>query len=134
MFEFELQPRLSETDGLGHINNTVLPAWFEEARRELFRIFNADESLAAWNLILKKYEIELHGQIRHDAPVRIETAVAGVGTTSLVVVQEAFQAGLPVASANTVLVHFDYAGQQPAPIPPEIRSQLEEHLRAKAEP
>lgn len=31
MFEFELLPRLSETDGVGHINNTCLPAWFEEA-------------------------------------------------------------------------------------------------------
>ena len=32
MFHYETEPRFSDTDALGHINNTVYPVWFEQAR------------------------------------------------------------------------------------------------------
>lgn len=55
MLNEELKPRFSELDGLGHINNTTLPIWFEHARTPLFEIFNPDLKLDGWNLILKKW-------------------------------------------------------------------------------
>ena len=42
MFTTPITPRASETDGAGHINNTVVPVWFEAGRREIFRIFTPD--------------------------------------------------------------------------------------------
>ena len=36
MLRCELMPRFYETDGLGHINNTVIPKWFETARTPIF--------------------------------------------------------------------------------------------------
>ncbi|SDH44745.1 hypothetical protein SAMN05216352_101319 [Alteribacillus bidgolensis] len=29
MFQKTIDPRVSETDGAGHFNNTIIPVWFE---------------------------------------------------------------------------------------------------------
>jgi acyl-CoA thioester hydrolase len=128
MFDYKLQPRLSETDGMGHIHNTWLPGWFEEARRELFKIFNPEFTLKNWNLILKKYEIEMHHQIGHDHMVNITTGIREIGTTSLTVFQQALQNENLVATAVTVLIHFDYQKQVPAKIPEDVKAQLLKHM------
>lgn len=127
MFQTVIEPRLSETDGLGHINNGVLPVWFEEARKGLFRIFNPTLSLKAWNLILKKFEIEIVQQIFHEEPVTIHTGIAHIGRTSFIVHQVAEQKGRKVAMGSTVLIHFDYGTNLPAPIPAVLIAELETH-------
>jgi acyl-CoA thioester hydrolase len=127
MFTFQILPRLSETDALGHINNTVLPAWFEEARRNLFKIFNPDLTMQAWNLILRKYDIEIINQISHNAMVTINTYVKQIGTKSLTVFQEAFQNSNQVAAATSVLVYFDYSTGMTVEMPGNIREQLKAH-------
>ena len=128
MFEFKLQPRLSETDGLGHINNTFLPAWYEEARRDLYKIFIPELNLQYWNLVLKKYEVEIHKQIYHDSTITIQTGIDKIGTKSFTVYQEAFQNKFLVSSAYTVLVYFDFSEAVPANIPISIKDQLELHM------
>lgn len=128
MFSFELTPRLSETDGLGHINNTVLPAWFEEARRELFHIFNPGLSLQKWNLILKKYDVDILAQINPIDTVTIETEVSHIGTKSLTVTQRAYQNDHPVVQYHCLLIFFDYAQGKTAPIPQEIINKLQSHI------
>lgn len=131
MFHYTLQPRFSETDGLGHINNAVLPVWLEEARTDIFRIFNPDLDFQGWNLILRKYEIEFLAQIRRDPEVDIETGIVHIGNTSCVVLQRVVQGGRPVALGKTVLVHFNYQSGQPAPIPEAARAELERHRVAE---
>jgi acyl-CoA thioester hydrolase len=128
MFHYTLQPRFSDTDGLGHISNTTLPAWLEEARTDIFRIFNPGLSLKTWNLILKKYEIDFVAQIWREYPVEIETGVETIGNSSFVVLQRVKQQGNVVATGRTVLVHFDYASGRPAPIPEDIKAQLTAHM------
>jgi acyl-CoA thioester hydrolase len=131
MFEFKLLPRLSETDAIGHINNTVLPAWFEEARRDLFKIFIPDLSMQTWNLILRKYEIEIENQISHKDVVTVHTHVSKIGTKSFTVFQEAFQNGVRAATAASVIVYFDYSKNATAEIPEDIKDQLNAHLYQK---
>ena len=48
MYTFNLSPAFYDTDGLGHINNTRVPQWFEAARNELFRIFTPDLDMKKW--------------------------------------------------------------------------------------
>lgn len=128
MFVHCLQPRFSETDGLGHISNTALPAWFQEARRELIEIFNPGLAIRRWNLILKQFEIEIHRQIDFRHPVEVRTEVERIGRTSLRLLQEAAQRGTPVATGRTVLVHFDYGAGRPEPIPDPVRRSLAPHV------
>ena len=49
--------RFSDTDALGHINNTMLPIWFEGARDPIFKFFMPDLDLSKWSLILAKIEV-----------------------------------------------------------------------------
>ena len=52
MLSEKLMPRFSETDVLGHINNTALPVWFEAARVPIFKIFTPDLDPKQWKLIV----------------------------------------------------------------------------------
>ena len=133
MFHYTLQPRFSETDGLGHINNSALPVWLEEARTDLFRLFNPSLSMKTWNLILRKYEVDFIAQIWREQPVEVLTSIEQIGNSSLTVIQRVRQAGQDVAVGRTVLVHFDYAEGRPAPIPQEIRELLHPHLDGAGE-
>lgn len=47
MFTTTITPRVSETDGVGHINNTTVPVWFEAGRHEIFKLFTPDLSFSA---------------------------------------------------------------------------------------
>ena len=42
MFKSVVTPRFAETDALGHLGNTALPVWFEEARGPVFELFNPE--------------------------------------------------------------------------------------------
>ena len=128
MFEFSVLPRLSETDGVGHINNTFLPAWFEEARRDLYKLLNPGLTLESWN-----YEIEFINQIAHDEIVTIKTFVERIGGKSIIVYQEASQNGQLVVSASTVLVYFDFKAGATTEIPEVYKAKLSEHLRPSQE-
>ncbi|HIH75199.1 MAG TPA: acyl-CoA thioesterase, partial [Methanosarcina sp.] len=46
MFSINVSPRFGDIDGLGHVNNTVLPVWFETGRNSIFRFFSPDLDLS----------------------------------------------------------------------------------------
>lgn len=124
-FSCWIEPRFSETDALGHINNTALPAWFEFARKPVFELFNPALSFGEWNLILRRIDVEFLRQIYVADPVEICTYIGEIGNTSFTVRHEAWQNGELAASGNAVMIHFDYERQKKADIPPEIRAKLE---------
>jgi len=52
----QITPRFGDIDGLRHVNNTVIPGWFEQARNPIYRIFNPEFVFESWNLILVHYD------------------------------------------------------------------------------
>ena len=58
MWTNTLQPRFSETDALGHVNNTVLPVWFEESRSPIFELFCPGMNVDDWHLIIAKIDVD----------------------------------------------------------------------------
>lgn len=127
MFHYELEPRFSDTDALGHISNTAFPVWFEQARTPVFGIFHPSLDVDTWNLILARIEIDLKAQSYWSKPVLIRTYIGKVGNSSCDVIQEAWQEGRQVAEGRAVLIHFDYGAEKAVPIPDEIRAQLLAH-------
>lgn len=127
MFYFELQPRFSDTDALGHISNTTLPVWFEQAREPLFRIFNPTLDVKTWPLIIARVEVDFVAQSFWHLPVEIRTGIGRVGNSSFQVVQEAWQDGQLIARGKAVLIQFDYKTEKALAISDEIRTQLVEH-------
>lgn len=128
MFEFHIDPRFSETDALGHINNTVLPVWFEAARADLFRLVHPRLTRDDWPMILASIKVDFIDQIHLGGGVTIRTGIQKIGTKSFTVEQQAFQHDKLVARGEAVLVWFDYRQQASQPIPEEVRLLLQPHL------
>lgn len=127
MFSYHIQPRFSETDALGHVNNTVVPVWFEAARAPVFEIFNAAQDLSKWNLIIAKIEINYLAQISYNADIEIRTFIQKVGRTSFTVFQQGFQNNQCVVSGTCVLVKFDYDTALSIQLSDQEKAQLAAH-------
>ena len=128
MFTKIVTPRFGDVDGLRHINNTMLPVWFELGRDPLFRYFNPDLSLESWNLIMAHIDVDFLLPMTLGSDIEIHTSLARIGDSSFTVHQEAWQNGALSAQGNAVVVHYDFKHRQSRPIPDEIRAQLKEHL------
>lgn len=109
MLSEKLMPRFSETDVLGHINNTVLPVWFEAARVPIFKIFTPDLDPKQWKLIIAKVEVTFKGELFYGQEVEIKTAIERIGSSSFVILQQAWQHGMCCAEGKTVMVRYDFA-------------------------
>lgn len=123
-FSLEIQPRFNETDGLGHINNTVIPVWFEAAREPVFEIFNPSLDLTKWNLIVAGFTIAYTSPIHYGKPVSLKTWISRVGNSSFEVAQESWQQGKKTAEAKTTLVHYDYTIDKSQAISDDVKAQL----------
>jgi acyl-CoA thioester hydrolase len=128
MYFERIAPRFGDIDGLRHVNNTVIPGWFEQARNPIYRIFNPEFAFEGWNLILARYEIDFVRPLVINGEVTVRTWVSRIGTSSFEVSQEAAQGGALCTRGRTVLVHYDFGAARPVPIPPSIRGLLSEHL------
>lgn len=124
MFTLQITPSFSDTDMLGHINNTVIPVWCETARRPIFELFNPGLKADQWNLIVARIEMDFINQIDFRPVVEIKTAIERIGNSSFTVVQEVWQEEIKVAIVRTVLVHFNYRANKAVHLPQDVRSKL----------
>lgn len=124
MFKLKITPTFSDTDMLGHINNTVIPVWCESARKPLFEIFNPGLKKSAWNLIVARIEMDFISQIEFEPDIEVQTQIERIGNSSFTVLQEIFQEQKKVAIVRTVMVHFNYQSNKAVHLPQEIRQQL----------
>lgn len=127
MYRTFLTPRVSETDGVGHINNTTLPVWFEAARNPLFSLFTPDHDFINWKLVIVKTTLEFVGQIYFGEDVEIRIWVKNIGNSSLELYEELYQSGALRAKNTAVYVNYDLEKQLSEPIPDRLRKELETH-------
>ncbi|MDP4270779.1 MAG: thioesterase family protein [Bacteroidota bacterium] len=128
MYSLTVTPKFGDIDGLGHVNNTVMPGWFEQARNPIYRYFNPEFKFDNWNLILARYEVDFVAQLYFDQDVEIRTFISKIGRSSFEVHQEAWQGEKLCTKGRTVLVHFDFNEQRSVAIPDDIRVTMAEHL------
>ncbi len=128
MFTENISPRFSDTDALGHINNTMIPIWFEGARNPIFKIFMPQLDLKNWPLILAKIDVEFHQQLYFEKTIVVKTYIGRLGSSSFTVYQELWQGGEKCVSGNAIMVNFCYQKQKSQPISADIREQLSLHL------
>jgi len=128
MFTLKFAPSFTDTDALGHINNTALPIWFERARNDLFKLFTPDLDPKKWRLILASMKVDFLGELFYGEDIEIRTYLERIGNSSFVVVQEAWQNGKMGSRGEAVLVHYDFATKKSVPIEGELRKTLTAHL------
>ena len=122
-----INPRFCDTDALGHINNTVMPVWFLEAREPILRLFNPDMDLQRGGLALVRTEIDYLGETRFGSPVTVTTTVRRVGNSSFVLCHRLSQNGRDTARSLATLVNFDPVQRRAVPIPDAVRTALMKH-------
>ncbi len=128
MFTEEFKIRFYETDALRHVNNTVVPQWFETAREPVFKVFNPSLQLDNWPLIVAGFSVDFLAQIHYGKNVTVHTGIERIGNSSFVVLQYAYQDGIKVAKGSTTLVNFDYTTQRSSPISDDIKATLSQWL------
>ncbi|MFK7161623.1 thioesterase family protein [Marinospirillum sp. MEB164] len=128
MLSMTLTPGFTDTDAMGHINNTRLPVWFELARNDLFRFFIPDLDPQKWCLIIARIEVDFVGELFYGQEVEIRTQIARIGNASFVVQQEAWQEGRLGARGQATLVHYDFTTKKTQPLTPAQREALTPHL------
>lgn len=133
MWTNTLQPRFSETDALGHVNNTVLPVWFEDSRTPIFELFCPGMDTNDWHLIIAKIDVEFLSEIYFGKSVKVRTFMTKIGNSSMVVGHEAWQEGKLAAKGSAVMVHFDHENKSSKPIAEDTRAILQQHLKADTE-
>ncbi len=128
MFSEKITPHFSDTDALGHINNTKPPVWFEGARTPIFKFFTPDLDPKKWCLIIAKIEVSYHGQLYFGQDIEIKTYISRIGGASFDVYQELWQDGKKCVSGTAAMVNYDYQTQQSVKILAEIKAKLTHHI------
>ena len=121
----KIVPRVSETDGVGHINNVFVPIWFEAGRREIFRIFSPKLDFINWKLALVKVSVEYIDQLYLAEDVDIRTGIEKIGTSSFTIKEEIHQTNRICAKGQAIYVNYNFRDKKSEPISKEIRNRLE---------
>ena len=127
MFKNIISPRFLETDALGHINNTVLPMWFEASRDPIFRMFSPDMDTNDWKLMLATFNVSFHAETLYGTEVEIRTFISRIGNSSFDVYQQCWQNDVMTVSGTTTMVHFSHQHKKSQPIPAHIVEQMNQH-------
>jgi acyl-CoA thioester hydrolase len=133
MLQTSIRPRFCDTDALGHINNTVIPVWFLEAREPVLGWFAPNGDFDSGSIAVVRVEVDYLGETRFGEDVTVRTGVERIGNSSFVLLQSVEQNGATTARGRTTLVHFDAKTRRSAPIPDEIRPKLAGHMDASEE-
>ena len=121
----KIVPRVSETDGVGHINNVFVPIWFEAGRRDIFRIFSPNLDFLDWKLALVKVTVEYVDQLYLAENVKVKTGVEKIGTSSFTIKEEIYQTNRLCAKGQAIYVNYNFKEKKSEAIPNEIRDKLE---------
>ena len=117
-------PRVSETDGVGHINNVFVPIWFEAGRREIFRIFSPNLDFINWKLALVKVTVEYVDQLYLAENVEIRTGIEKIGNSSFSIREEIYQTDRICAKGEAIYVNYNFKEKKSETISNEIRDKL----------
>ena len=120
----KIVPRVSETDGVGHINNVFVPIWFEAGRREIFRIFSPKLDFINWKLALVKVTVEYVDQLYLAEDVDVRTGIEKIGTSSFTIKEEIHQTNRICATGQAIYVNYNFKDKKSEPISNEIRNRL----------
>lgn len=126
MLTHKIQIRIFDTDFLGHCHHLAPAMWFEEARNQIFEIFNPSMSREGWNLLLVHIDLDYKSPIQFtEREIEVRTRVAHVGNSSIQLEHSAYlKDGTLAAQGTVVMVYYDLKNQKTMRIPDEIREKL----------
>lgn len=124
--------RFSDTDRLGHVNNTVFSTLLETGRVDFLLASDPPLGAPGCVFVIANLQLDFLAEITWPGTVEIGTAVVSVGTSSMVLTQALFQHGRCVASARSVLVQMNEKTRRALALSTETAARLEKLKRPQA--
>jgi len=121
--------RVQDTDFNGHVNNASIAALCEAGRGDILCAVSGLPNERIMASALRKVTIEYLAEIHYPGEVRIGSAIARVGNSSITIVQGLFKGSLCFATAESVMVFLDRETRRPAPMPEAWRAGYSKLLR-----
>ena len=123
-FTHHVPMRWSDTDALGHVNNSRYLSYLEDSRIALLQKMG-DEAPISPGLIAARIEIDyLRPLMLSNEPVEVVMWISRIGTKSFTIDHEINHEGSVVARAKAVIVGFDYGTQRSRELSEEERRVL----------
>ena len=120
--------RFRDIDALGHVNNAVFFTYLEMARVEYMRnvVFRTrSHNLSEAGLILARISCDFKRPIFYGQAVEVGTRVAELRNSSFLVAQRIEADGQLAATADAVVVRYDYQAGASVRISDEFRAKIE---------
>jgi len=129
MWKLTVTPRWGEVDILGHVNNTVLALYFEQARRPLWELFTPGLkiSVKTWPIIVAHTDYDFLDELVFEHDIEIRSVISRIGTKSFTIHHEAWQEGRFCVKGDAVMVYYDFNTKKSVPIPEDKKALLAEH-------
>ena len=121
-FWTEEKLRIQDTDLNGHVNNASIAALCEAGRGEIISAVAGTPRERHLGSALRRVTIEYLAEVHYPGTVRIGSAIAKVGATSITIAQSLFEGGARFATAESVIVFIDRTTRRPAPLPEQWRA------------
>lgn len=117
--------RYADLDPIGHVNNTGLPMFFEEARLQLIYPILAASGRPGLELVLARTVIEYVKEMSYPDTAHVGSRIHRVGNKSFLMVHGVFDdAGACVGTGECTLVVFDQASRSSTAPPDDVRAKL----------
>lgn len=126
----KLQVRVSETDALGHVNNTSYFDYIEDSTNYFYRELHIPLD-TRFNFVLAKVSCEFIKQAFHWNMLRLDSYPVNIGNKSITLVTYIYndESDELIAKGESILVYFDTEAQQSLPIPESLKKKLVEYRR-----
>jgi acyl-CoA thioester hydrolase len=104
-FEVELKPRYCEIDGLGHVSNTIYPAYLEFGRLQYFIAAGDPESGPfAFAHVTAELQLRYVAACFYDEPLRVRSKLVRLGRSSAEMEQALVGAGETLRALSRVAI------------------------------
>ena len=132
----EVEVRFADTDAMGHVNNARYLTYCEIARAAYYEAVTGRQLPlgvhgATEGMILADVRVTFRAPAFYGETLSVETRVSRIGTSSftmehrLTAPESRYGPLRLVATAESVLVTYDYAAEHPIPVPPELNEAIE---------
>ena len=131
IFTLDIDVRMRDIDGRGHVNNAVYFTYFEHGRLRFYNAVLHKHTLSEITFILASTSCDfVQPMTLSDCPL-LEIWVKAIGSKSVAFEYRLINSTAPTivyATAESVQVCFDYRKNASMPIPEELRTPFSEYL------
>lgn len=128
MITTKIPVRFNDCDAMGHVNNAVYYTYFEEGKREIFRLFTPSLDTNDWHVIVASTHCDYIEEIHYGVEVTVYSWIGRIGRTSFDVEHAIGSGGGKWhARGRVTLAGYDFQNKKSVPLSEAIRTVLQQH-------